>query len=127
LPPQQRTVFSFPPSLWIGAIPGARQSEPLHAHTPQAAPPTLLSLRGVASADIVMTGGGSGSTRLRSPSAWRMRKWPDEPDAGNPAAWRAASQQRNVVMDIQLNFINSSNDLQQFADRHFPEECRRGL
>ena len=59
LPPQQRTVFSFPPSLWIGAIPGARQSEPLHAHT-AAAPPTLLSLRGVASADIVMTGGGSG-------------------------------------------------------------------
>ena len=59
LPPQQRTMFSFPPSLWIGAIPGARQSEPLRAHA-AAAPPTLLSLRGVASADIVMTGGGSG-------------------------------------------------------------------
>jgi hypothetical protein len=59
LPPQQRTVFSFPPSLWIGAIAGARQGEPLDPHA-AGAPSTLLSLRGVASADIVMTGGGAG-------------------------------------------------------------------
>lgn len=59
LVPQQETVFRFEPTLWIGEAPGVVQGEPL---SPAFVGTVLtqLPLFGVASADIVMSGGEPG-------------------------------------------------------------------
>ena len=59
--PGQKAVFSFQPTLWIGVASQVVQGEPLSSavlsNVNQEIP-----LIGVARADIVMTGGGAGST-----------------------------------------------------------------
>jgi hypothetical protein len=57
--PQQKAVFQFNSSIWIGVVSEIEQGEimiPAIVSTLN----TELSLLGIASADIVMTGGGSG-------------------------------------------------------------------
>ena len=58
--PQQKAVFAFTPSIWIGVAPQVTQGQIM---TPAIVSTitTELSLEGIASADIVMTGGGPGA------------------------------------------------------------------
>lgn len=58
--PGQTARFEFGPTLWIGVAPQAVQGQVMDAATVSGIV-TELSLLGVASADIVMTGGGTGS------------------------------------------------------------------
>ncbi len=59
--PEQRARFEFKPTIWIGVV-----SQVVEGHVMNSAIisqiNTELSLLGIASADIVMTGGGVGST-----------------------------------------------------------------
>lgn len=57
VPSQQTASFQFAPSLWIGVAQQAVQGQPLSAASVQNE--TELSLAGISSADIVMTGGGA--------------------------------------------------------------------
>ena len=58
--PQQKAVFEFKPTIWVGDAPEAVQGKVMNG--PQVPLyPTELPLLGVASADIVMTGGGPGA------------------------------------------------------------------
>ncbi|HZZ70387.1 MAG TPA: hypothetical protein VFE18_19635 [Phenylobacterium sp.] len=57
--PQQKAVFQFLPSLWIGIASQVEQGAALSAAVVSEAN-TELPLLGVARADIVMTGGGGG-------------------------------------------------------------------
>nr|WP_315249259.1 hypothetical protein [uncultured Duganella sp.] len=56
--PGQRAFFQFKPSIWIGLLPSAAQGEVLSEEA-SAVPSAELSLQGILSADIVLTGGGS--------------------------------------------------------------------
>lgn len=60
LAPQQKAVFEFQPTLWIGVAPDASQGQAMDPAIVSDIN-TELSLLGVASADIVMTGGGPGA------------------------------------------------------------------
>ena len=57
--PQQRAVFAFKPTIWIGIALHAVQGEVMGPATLSNIN-TEISLMGIASADIVMTGGGPG-------------------------------------------------------------------
>jgi hypothetical protein len=57
--PEQKAVFQFKPALWIGAAAPTHQGERLTSAVMNGVD-TELSLLGVASANIVMTGGGPG-------------------------------------------------------------------
>ncbi|MHA3789818.1 hypothetical protein ACX0HA_16545 [Flavobacterium hauense] len=57
--PQQKAVFEFKPTLWIGVVSQIDQGEIMNSAV-MSNIDTELSLFGIASADIVMTGGGSG-------------------------------------------------------------------
>ena len=57
--PQQKAVFQFKPTLWIGAVSQIVQGQVMNSAIISAVN-TELSLMGIASADIVMTGGGPG-------------------------------------------------------------------
>ena len=57
--PGQQAVFEFKPSIWIGTASQVTQGEVLHPSVLSEVS-TELSLQGIASADIVMTGGGPG-------------------------------------------------------------------
>jgi hypothetical protein len=57
--PQQKAVFQFKPTIWIGAVSQAVEGETMNSAIVSSVN-TELSLLGVASADIVMTGGGAG-------------------------------------------------------------------
>jgi len=57
--PQQKAVFEFKPTLWIGVVSQIDQGEIMNSAV-MSNIDTELSLYGIASADIVMTGGGSG-------------------------------------------------------------------
>ena len=57
--PQQKAVFEFKPTIWVGDAPEAVQGKAMNA-AQMPLYPTEFSLLGVASADIVMTGGGGG-------------------------------------------------------------------
>ena len=59
--PGQEAVFAFKPTLWIGAVSDMQTGELMSAPIISDIN-TELSLLGIASADIVMTGGGSGPT-----------------------------------------------------------------
>jgi hypothetical protein len=60
LAPGQVAAFVFAPTIWIVAVPPIRQGEVMGSGI-VSQQPTELSMLGVASADIVMTGGGPGS------------------------------------------------------------------
>lgn len=57
--PQQKAVFQFKPTIWIGVVSQAVQGEVMNSAIVSSVN-TELSLLGIASADIVMTGGGAG-------------------------------------------------------------------
>ncbi|RDI06713.1 hypothetical protein [Flavobacterium sp. AG291] len=57
--PQQRAVFEFKPTIWIGVVSQVNQGEVMNSAIISQVN-TELNLFGIASADIVMTGGGSG-------------------------------------------------------------------
>ncbi len=59
--PGQKAVFQFVPTLWIGLMPQVIQGEIINAAILQSVN-TQLALTGLASADIIMTGGGTGTT-----------------------------------------------------------------
>lgn len=59
--PQQKAIFNFRPILFIGAASQAEQGEVLETGLISVLN-TELGLTGIGSADIVMTGGGSGTT-----------------------------------------------------------------
>lgn len=58
--PGQKAVFQFTPTLWIGVVSEVEQSTAVNSAVIQSVN-TQLSLVGLASADIVMTGGGAGA------------------------------------------------------------------
>lgn len=57
--PQQKAVFQFKPTIWIGVVSQIVQGQVLNSTTISQIN-TELSLLGVRSADIIMTGGGPG-------------------------------------------------------------------
>ncbi len=57
VPPQQMAVFQLKPSLWVGAAAAVSEGQALDPETLSNVK-TELSLLGLASADIVMSGGG---------------------------------------------------------------------
>jgi hypothetical protein len=59
IPPQQKAVFAFHPTIWVGLAPGIVEGQVMDSAV-QSTINTELSLLGIASADIVMTGGGPG-------------------------------------------------------------------
>ncbi|HEX4304152.1 MAG TPA: hypothetical protein VHZ78_15250 [Rhizomicrobium sp.] len=59
LTPGQTATFSFKPTLWIGVTSEADEGRAMHSAV-MSSINTELSLLGIASADIVMTGGGPG-------------------------------------------------------------------
>lgn len=61
VPPQMKAVFQFTPTLWIGVASQVIEGQALNSAVISAVN-TELSLLGVASADIIMTGGGGGAS-----------------------------------------------------------------
>ena len=59
--PQQKAVFQFKPTIWIGAASEVEQGQVLNSAIVSDVN-TEISLLGVTSADIVMTGGGPGAS-----------------------------------------------------------------
>jgi hypothetical protein len=59
LAPQQKAVFQFKPTIWVGVVSQISEGEIMNSAVVSAVN-TELSLLGVSSADIVMTGGGPG-------------------------------------------------------------------
>jgi hypothetical protein len=59
--PGQKAVFEFKPTLWIGTASQIEQGAVMNSAVLSDIN-TELSLLGIASADIVMTGGGSGTS-----------------------------------------------------------------
>ena len=59
--PGQKAIFRFKPTIWIGVTSQIDQGQIMNSAI-IASINTELSLLGIASADIVMTGGGAGST-----------------------------------------------------------------
>lgn len=57
--PQQKAVFQFKPTLWIGVASEVEEGQVMNSAIISSIN-TELSLLGIASADIVMTGGGPG-------------------------------------------------------------------
>ena len=61
--PQQKAVFQFTPTIWIGVASEVVQGEVMNSAILSALD-TEISLLGIASADIVMTGGGPGAQSI---------------------------------------------------------------
>ena len=59
--PAQKAVFEFKPTIWIGAVSQIVQGQVMNSAIISDVN-TELSLLGIASADIIMTGGGPGTT-----------------------------------------------------------------
>ena len=57
--PQQKAVFQFKPTIWIGVASQVEEGSVMNSAVVSSIN-TELSLLGIASADIVMTGGGPG-------------------------------------------------------------------
>ena len=57
--PEQKAVFEFKPTIWIGVVSQLEEGEIMNAAIISEIN-TQISLLGIASADIVMTGGGAG-------------------------------------------------------------------
>jgi hypothetical protein len=58
--PGQKAVFEFKPTIWIGAVSQVVEGQVMNSAI-MSDVNTELSLLGIASADIVMTGGGPGT------------------------------------------------------------------
>ena len=58
--PGQKAVFTFRPTIWIGAVSQVEEGDVMNPAITSAVN-TEISLLGIASADIVMTGGGPGA------------------------------------------------------------------
>lgn len=69
--PGQQAVFEFTPTIWIGVVSQVEQGQAIDTAILSDIN-TEISLLGIASADIVMTGGGVGPARSPSSSACRM-------------------------------------------------------
>jgi len=61
LSPDQKALFNFKPSIFIGVVSHMEEGDSIDSSV-QSSFDTEISLLGIASADIVMRGGGSGST-----------------------------------------------------------------
>jgi hypothetical protein len=61
--PDQMTAFEFKPTIWIGAVSEVAQGQVMNSAIVDQVN-TELSLLGIASADIVMTGGGPGANSM---------------------------------------------------------------
>ena len=59
--PGQKALFKFKPTIWIGVVSQVEQGQVLDAAIVQNVN-TQLALTGIASADIIMTGGGPGKS-----------------------------------------------------------------
>lgn len=59
--PSQKAVFSFKPSIWIGVASQIREGDVMNSAIVSTIN-TEINLLGIASADIVMTGGGPGAS-----------------------------------------------------------------
>ncbi|TSJ42059.1 hypothetical protein [Fluviicola chungangensis] len=59
--PSQKAVFSFTPTIWIGVVSQVEEGQVLNSAIISSVN-TEISLMGIAEADIVMTGGGPGSS-----------------------------------------------------------------
>lgn len=59
--PSHKAVFSFKPTIWIGVVSQITEGEVINSAI-MSQINTEISLLGISSADIVMTGGGSGSS-----------------------------------------------------------------
>lgn len=59
--PEQKAVFQFKPTLWVGVVSQVEEGEVMNSAIISEIN-TELGLLGVSSADIVMSGGGTGST-----------------------------------------------------------------
>jgi hypothetical protein len=59
--PQQKAIFQFKPTIWIGVVPQVQTGDLMNQAIISQIN-TELSLLGVISADLIMTGGGSGTT-----------------------------------------------------------------
>lgn len=57
--PEQKAVFEFKPSIWIGVVPHIEEGQIMNSAITSGIN-TEISLLGIKSADIVMTGGGPG-------------------------------------------------------------------
>lgn len=57
--PEELAAFQFKPTIWIGAVSQVEEGQPLNSAVTSSVD-AELSLLGIASADIVMTGGGPG-------------------------------------------------------------------
>jgi len=57
--PGQKAAFSFKPTMWIGVVSQVEEGEVMNSATLSNIN-TQISLTGISSADIVMTGGGTG-------------------------------------------------------------------
>ena len=57
--PGQKAVFQFKPTIWIGVVSQITEGEVMNSAVVSSID-TEISLLGIASADIVMTGGGAG-------------------------------------------------------------------
>ena len=68
--PRHKGVFHFKPTIWIGAVSQVEEGEAMNAAIVSSID-TELSLLGIASANIVMTGGGPGATS--HPFAFALR------------------------------------------------------
>lgn len=58
--PQQKAVFTFTPTLWIGVVSEVVEGQAMNSAIVSSVN-TEISLLGIASADIVLTGGGPGA------------------------------------------------------------------
>nr|WP_217909904.1 hypothetical protein [Pseudenhygromyxa sp. WMMC2535] len=62
--PGQKAVFQFQPTIWVGVVSQVREGQSLNSAVISDVN-TEFSLLGIASADIVMTGGGCGTSAKR--------------------------------------------------------------
>jgi hypothetical protein len=58
--PQQKAAFSFKPAIWVGVVQQVEEGQVMNSDI-MSSINTEISLLGIASADIVMTGGGPGA------------------------------------------------------------------
>jgi hypothetical protein len=99
----QNAGLSFKPTIWVGAVPNVQEGDVANSDTLSGVN-TEISLLGVVSADIIMTGAGTET----SPFSFHVKNIvPSEAakDSAHAEALTAAS-----TRDIHLKFINNSND-----------------
>jgi hypothetical protein len=61
--PQQKAIFQFNPTLWVGVVPQVEEGETMNSAILSNIN-TEISLMGISSADLIMTGGGTGPNAM---------------------------------------------------------------